>query len=74
MNINIYVVITRSLFNIMKLVVIFGIKIYPNSAYISNMQKPYFIDRLSVAKFVATIKPNTFDGSNYKYWCEWFIL
>jgi hypothetical protein len=31
------------------------------------------VDRFLVAHFAATVKPNVFDGSNYKHWREWLI-
>lgn len=35
-----------------------------------TIQKPYIVDRPSVSSFAASIKPNVFDGSNYKRWRE----
>lgn len=47
----------------------FGIKIWPNAHNYPTIQKPDFgdnyVDRLSVAQFIATIKPNVFDGNNF---------
>src|SRR6266540_3808451 len=48
----------------------FGIKIYRILPKFLTIQKPDSVNRLSVASFVASIKPNTFDGSNYKRWRE----
>jgi hypothetical protein len=53
---------------------ILGIKIYPKTPVFLTIQKPYIVDRLSVANFAATIKPNMFNGSNYKCWCDQLIL
>jgi hypothetical protein len=39
-----------------------------------TIQKHDCCDRLSVTSFVAVLKPNAFDGSNYKRWCDWMIL
>ena len=39
-----------------------------------TIQKPDFVNRLSVSSFAASIKPPTFDGSNYKSWQERLIL
>ena len=38
------------------------------------VQNPDFANRLSVSSFTATIKPPSFDGSNYKRWHERLIL
>ena len=48
----------------MKLLVIFGIKIYPKLPSFLTIQKPNIVNRLSVSSFAATIKPPPFDGSN----------
>src|SRR6266498_1641314 len=48
----------------------FGIKIYRILPKFLTIQKPDPVNRLSVASFAASIKPNTFDGSNYKRWRE----
>ena len=48
----------------------FGIKIYRILPKFLTIQKPDSVNRLSVASFAASIKPNTFDGSNYKRWRE----
>jgi hypothetical protein len=53
---------------------ILGIKMYHKSPIFLTIQKPYIVDRLSVANFAAIIKPNVFDGSNYKCWRERLIL
>ena len=74
MNTSTYFVHTLSLIYAMKLLVIFGIKIYQKLPSYLTIQKPKFVNRLSVSRFVASIKPPPFDGSNYKYWQEWLIL
>ena len=70
MNTSTYFVHTLSLFYVMKLLVIFGIKIYRKLPSFLTIQKPDCVNRLSVSIFAATIKPPPFDGSNYKRW--WF--
>jgi hypothetical protein len=65
---------TLSLIYIIKLLVIFGIKIYQKLPIILTIQKPDFVNRLSVSSFAASIKPPPFDGSNYKRWQERLIL
>jgi hypothetical protein len=47
-----------------------GIKICRKLPRKLTIQKPYLFNRLSVAGFAASIKPNSFDGSNYKRWRE----
>ena len=74
MNTYTYFVHTLSLFYAMKLLVIFGIKIYPKLSSFLTIQKPNIVNRLSVSSFAATIKPPPFDGSNYKCWQERLIL
>ena len=39
-----------------------------------TIQKPDYVNRLSISSFAATIKPPSFDGSNYKHWRERLIL
>jgi len=56
MNPNTYFVITRSLFNLMKLVIIFGIKICQNSPIYPTIQKSDYVYRLLVANFVVQLK------------------
>jgi hypothetical protein len=51
----------------------FGIKMCPKLSNFLTIQKPYNVDRISVTNFAALIKPNVFDGSNYKHWREWLI-
>ena len=76
LNTSTYYLVTESL----NLVIIifymfnFGIKIYRNMPRILTIQKPYIVDRLSVSSFAASIKPNVFDGSNYKRWRERLTL
>jgi hypothetical protein len=76
MNTCTYLVHTLSLIYIiiMKLLVIFGIKIYRKFPRCITFQKPNFVNILSVSSFVASIKPPPFDGSNYKRWQERLIL
>ena len=54
----------------MELLIIFIIKICQKLPKYLTIQKPYDVYRLSVAGFAASIKPNNFDGSKYKRWCE----
>ena len=68
MNTSIYFVHTLSLFYAMKLLVICEIKIYRKLPSYLTIQKLEFVNRFSVSSFAATIKPPSFDGSNYKYW------
>jgi hypothetical protein len=74
MNTCTYLIHTLSLIYIMKLLVIFGIKIYRKLPSCLTIQKPEFVNRLSVSSFAASIKPPPFDGSNYKRWQERLIL
>ena len=74
MNIGTYLIQTLSLICAMKLLVIFGIKIYQKFPSFLTIQKPDFVNRLSVSIFAASIKPPPFDGSNYKRWQERLIL
>ena len=74
MNTSTYFIHTLSLIYAMKLLVIFGIKIYRKLPSYLTIQKPDFVNRLSVSSFAATIKPPPFDGSNYKCWRERLIL
>jgi hypothetical protein len=41
---------------------ILGIQIYRKTPIFLTIRKSYFVDRLSVANFAATIKPSLFDG------------
>jgi hypothetical protein len=66
MNTCIYLIHTLSLIYIMKLLVIFGIKINRKLPSCLTIQKPDIVNRLSVSSFAASIKPPPFDGSNYK--------
>ena len=61
-------------FFLLKLLIIFGIKIYRKLPSYLTIQKPNFVNRLSVSSFAASIKPPPFDGSNYKRWQGRFIL
>ena len=74
MNTSTYFVHTLSLFYVMKLLVIFGIKIYQKMPSSLTIQKSELVNRLSISSFAATIKPPSFDGSNYKRWHERLIL
>jgi hypothetical protein len=60
----------------MNLLISSGIKMYRKLPIYLIIQKPYYVDRLSVTSFAATLKPNVFDGSNYKRWKQrvthWF--
>ena len=58
----------------MKLLVIFGIKIYRKLHRSLTIQKPDVVNRILVSSFAATIKQPPFDGSNYKRWQELLIL
>ena len=76
LNTSTYYLVTESL-NIVMIIFYmfnFGIKIYRNMPRILTIQKPYIVDRLSVSSFAASIKPNVFDGSNYKRWRERLTL
>jgi hypothetical protein len=53
---------------------IFGIKICRKMPKNLTIQKLDCCDRLSVTSFAAALKPNAFDGSNYKRWCDRMIL
>jgi hypothetical protein len=52
----------------------FGIKIYCKMPKHLTIQKLDCCDRLSVTSFAAALKPNAFDGSNYKRWRDRMIL
>jgi hypothetical protein len=47
-----------------------SVNTYPLVDLISSTSEIQFsdADRLSVTSFAATLKPNVFDGSNYKRW------
>ena len=64
MNTSTYFVTTGSLSYVMKLLIIFGIKIYRKLLSYLTIEKPDIVNRLSVSSFAATIKPPLFDGSN----------
>jgi hypothetical protein len=49
-------------------------KIYRKISKHLTIQKLDRCDRLSVTSFTATLKPNDFDGSNYKRWGDRMIL
>ena len=68
MNTSTYFVHTLSLIYAMNLLVIFGIKIYQKLPSFLIIQKPDYVNRLSVSSFAAIIKLPPFDGSNYKRW------
>jgi hypothetical protein len=51
----------------------FGIKIYRKMPKSLTIQKLDCCDRLSVTSFAAALKPNAFDGSNYKRWRDRMI-
>jgi hypothetical protein len=51
-----------------------GIKIYCKMHKHLTIQKLDCCDRLSVTSFAAALKPNAFDGSNYKQWRDRMIL
>ena len=68
MNTCTYLIHTLSLIYAMKLLVIFGIKIYRKFPSCLIIQKPEFVNWLSVSSFAASIKPPPFDGLNYKCW------
>jgi hypothetical protein len=53
---------------------IFGIKICRKMPKTLTIQKLDCCDRLSVTSFAAALKPNAFDGSNYKRWRDRMIL
>src|SRR6185369_13057749 len=74
MNTCTYLIHTLSLIYAMKLLVIFGIKIYRKLTSYLTIQKSDLVNRLSVFSFAASIKPPSFDGSNYKCWQERLIL
>jgi hypothetical protein len=52
----------------------FGIKIYHKLSKILTIQKLDCCDRLLITSFAATLKPNAFDGSNYKRWHDRMLL
>ena len=52
----------------------FGIKLCPKVPIFLTIQKPDYVNRLSVASFASSIKPPPFTGSNYKRWRERAIL
>jgi hypothetical protein len=52
----------------------FGIKIYRKIPKFLTIQKLNCCDRLSVTSFATALKPNAFDGSNYKRWCDRMIF
>jgi hypothetical protein len=52
----------------------FGIKMYRKMPIFLTIQKPDLVDRLMVANFAATIRPNVFYGSNFNRWRERVIL
>ncbi|TKC13488.1 hypothetical protein FA727_23550, partial [Robertmurraya kyonggiensis] len=60
------------------LIITFGIKIWPIADNYPTIQKPDFsdnyFDRFSVAQFASSIKPNTFDGTNFVSWRERMVL
>ena len=62
MNTSTYFFHTLSLFYAMKLLVIFGIKIYQKLPSCLTTQKPDLVNRLSVSSFAAIIKPPPFGG------------
>jgi hypothetical protein len=74
MNTCTYLIHTLSLIYIMKLLVIFEIKIYQKLPSFLTIQKPEFVNKLLVSSFAASIKPPPFDSSNYKHWQERLIL
>jgi peptidoglycan/LPS O-acetylase OafA/YrhL len=53
---------------------IFGIKICHKMPKNLTFQKLDCCDRLLVTSFAAALKPNAFDGSNYKWWRDRMIL
>ena len=61
-SLTVFMILVNHLFNL-------GIKIYRNKPKDLTIQKPYYVVRLSVSQFAASIKPFVFDGSNYKRWC-----
>jgi hypothetical protein len=52
----------------MNLLISSGIKMYRKLPIYLTIQRHYYVDRLSVTSFAATLIPNVFDGSNYKRW------
>ena len=52
----------------------FGIKICPKIPISLTIQKPDFVNSLSVVSFASSIKPPPFTGSNYNSWREGAIL
>jgi hypothetical protein len=69
-----YIIHKLSLIYAMKLLVIFGIKLYRKLPSFLTIQKPEFVNSFSVSSFAASIKPPPFHSSNYKYWQERLIL
>jgi hypothetical protein len=67
-------IILLKLNNSMIFLLDFGIKIYRKMPKYLTIQKLDYCDRLSVACFTAALKPNAFDGSNYKWWHDGMIL
>jgi hypothetical protein len=60
--------------NIMICFVTFGIKIYHKMLKILTIQKLDCCDRLLDTSFAVALKPNAFEGSNYKWWRDRMIL
>ena len=58
MNTSTYFVHTISLLYVMKLLIIFGIKIYQKLLSFLTIQKSELVNMLSVSSFAATIKPH----------------
>jgi hypothetical protein len=74
MNTSTYHVITRSLLFVMIKILILGIKIYRKLPSFLTIQKPYDVNRLTVASFAQILKPSVFNGTNFKRWHDRMIL
>jgi hypothetical protein len=74
MNINNHYDVIILLNNIMIYFMAFGIKIYHKIPKILKIKNIDCCDRLRVTSFVVVLKPNAFDGSNYKWWHNRMIL
>jgi hypothetical protein len=72
---NLYAAIILLIFNNSMIFLLdFGIKIYRKMPKHLTIQKLDCCDSLSITSFAAALKPNAFDGSNYKRWCDMMIL
>ena len=73
MNTNTCLAITFSLFYMVNYLLNFGIKMCRILPTFLTIQKPDLY-RLSVTGFAAALRPNIFDGANYKRWRDKMVL